>query len=119
MPIPRDNFELWPAQRREVIIDFTKYQDGITPTTPGDEVYLTNVMKMKDGRMWNRSTRNSPDPAYKIPMLKFVIGDLPAEPDESVIPQWTMRELPADPVELEGSDGQPDGVRAAARQRWR
>ena len=77
VPIPRDNFELWPAQRREVIIDFTKYQDGITPTTPGDEVYLTNVMKMKDGRMWNSSTRNSPDPAYKIPMLKFVIGDLP------------------------------------------
>ena len=53
VPIPRDKFQLWPAQRREVIIDFTMYQDGITPTTPGDEVYLTNVMKMKNGRMWN------------------------------------------------------------------
>ena len=96
-PIPRDNFELWPAQRREVIIDFSKYQDGTTPTTPGDVVYLTNVMKMKDGRMWNKSTRFSPDPAYKIPMLKFVIGDLPAEPDQSVIPQ-TIRALPAIPA---------------------
>ena len=96
MPIPRDNFELWPAQRREVIIDFTTYQDG-TPTTPGDELFVTNVMKMKDGRMWNKSTRFSPDPAYKIPMLKFVIGEDPAEPDESVIPQWTMRELPPIP----------------------
>ena len=94
-PIPRDNFELWPAQRREVIIDFTTYQDG-TSTSPGDEVFLTNVMKMKDGRMWNRSTRFSPDPAYKIPMLKFIIGDFPAEPDESVIPQ-ALRPLPAVP----------------------
>ena len=43
VPIPRDNFELWPAQRREMIIDFTKYQDG-TPTTKGDAIYLTNTM---------------------------------------------------------------------------
>ncbi len=109
VPIPRDNFELWPAQRREVIIDFTTYQDGITPTTPGDVVYLTNVMKMKDGRMWNRSTRNLPDPAYKIPMLKFVIGDLPEktpdpknppnmkDKDKSVIPS-ALRALPPVPA---------------------
>ena len=60
LPIPRDNFELWPAQRREVIIDFTKYQDGTTPTTPGDVVYLTNVMKMKNGRMWNSPHASHP-----------------------------------------------------------
>ena len=52
--ITRDNFELWPAKRREFIIDFTQYQDG-TPTTKGDVVYLTNVMKMDDGRMWTSS----------------------------------------------------------------
>jgi FtsP/CotA-like multicopper oxidase with cupredoxin domain len=103
LPIPRDNFELWPAKRREVIIDFTKYQDG-HPTTTGDVVYLTNVMKMTDGRMWDSSTRFSPDPNYKIPMIKFVIGDLPEKiyddpemADKSVIPQWTMRELPPIP----------------------
>ena len=33
-PITRDSFELWPAKRREVIIDFTKYQDG-TPDHQG------------------------------------------------------------------------------------
>ncbi len=46
-PIVRDSFELWPAKRREVIVDFTKYQDG-SPTTKGDVIYLTNVMKMPE-----------------------------------------------------------------------
>src|SRR3712207_8255174 len=41
----RDSFELWPAKRREVIVDFTRYQDG-SPTKKGDVIYLTNVMKM-------------------------------------------------------------------------
>ena len=81
--IKRANFELWPAKRREVIIDFTRYQDG-TPTTKGDVIYLTNVMKMGNGRMWDSSERFSPDPNYKVPMLKFVIGD--NAPDNSVIP---------------------------------
>jgi FtsP/CotA-like multicopper oxidase with cupredoxin domain len=89
-PLTRDSFELWPAKRREVIIDFTKYQDG-TPTHKGDVIYLTDVMKMPDGRMWSNSSRFSPDPAYKVPMLKFVIGD--DATDNSVIPT-KMRELP-------------------------
>ena len=59
-----------------MIIDFTKYQDG-TSTTTGDVVYLTNTLKMPTGRMWSNSTRFSPDPNYKIPMIKFVIGQLP------------------------------------------
>ena len=32
-------------------------------------------MKMPDGRMWANSSRFSPDPNYKVPVLKFVIGD--------------------------------------------
>jgi len=90
VPIPRDSFELWPAKRREVIIDFTKYQDG-TPTTKGDVIYLTDVMKMPNGRMWSSSSRFSPDPSYKVPVLKFVIGD--DAPDNSVIPT-AMRAVP-------------------------
>jgi FtsP/CotA-like multicopper oxidase with cupredoxin domain len=92
-PITRDNFELWPAKRREVIIDFTKYQDG-TPTTKGDVIYLTDVMKMPDGRMWSNSSRFSPDPNYKVPVLKFVIGD--DAPDDSQMPTALMplRSLP-------------------------
>ena len=92
-PIIRDSFELWPAKRREFIVDFTKYLDG-TPTTKGDVIYLTDVMNMPDGRMWSNS-RFDPDPAYKVPLLKIVIGD-PA-PDDSVIPTKT-RDLPPLPA---------------------
>ena len=96
-PIKRDSFELWPAKRREFIVDFTKYQDG-TPTTKGDVIYLTNVMKMPDGRMWTNSSRFSPDPNYKIPMIKIIIGD--DAPDNSVMPDPNvlMRELPPLPA---------------------
>ena len=93
-PITRDSFELWPAKRREMIIDFTKYQDG-SPTSKGDVIYLTNVLKMGDGRMWDSSTRFSPDRDYKVPMLKFVIGD--NAPDDSQIPK-AMRPLPPIPA---------------------
>jgi FtsP/CotA-like multicopper oxidase with cupredoxin domain len=92
-PIKRDNFELWPAKRREVIIDFTKYADG-TPTTKGDVIYLTDVMKMPNGRMWSNSSRFSSDPKYMVPVLKFVIGN--DAPDASLMPapDRMMRPLP-------------------------
>ena len=91
--IPRDSFELWPAKRREFIVDFTRYQDG-TPTTKGDVIYLTNVMKMPDGRMWSNSSRSAPDPNYKVPVLKIVIGD--DAPDDSLIPgpNQLLRDVP-------------------------
>lgn len=94
--IVRDSFELWPAKRREFIVDFTHYSDG-TSTQKGDVIYLTNVMKMPDGRMWTNSSRFSPDPNYKIPVLKIVIGD--DAPDNSVIPAPTqiLRDLPPMP----------------------
>jgi len=86
-PISRDNFELWPAKRREHIVDFTKYMDG-TPTKKGDEIYLVDVMKMTTGRMWDSS-----DPNYKVPVMKIVIGDDPPEPDMSIIPA-KLRDVP-------------------------
>jgi len=95
-PIKRDSFELWPAKRREVIVDFTKYQDG-HPTTKGDVIYLTNVMKMPDGRMWSNSSRFAPDLNYKIPIMKIVIGDNPPVKDYSQIPT-KMRALPPVPA---------------------
>ncbi|HST65785.1 MAG TPA: multicopper oxidase domain-containing protein, partial [Mycobacteriales bacterium] len=90
VPIVRDSFELWPAKRREHIVDFTKYQDG-SPTRKGDVIYLTNVMRMPDGRMWSNSQRFLPDPKYKIPVMKIVIGD--DAPDASAVPA-AMRDLP-------------------------
>jgi FtsP/CotA-like multicopper oxidase with cupredoxin domain len=68
-PMIRDSFELWPAKRREMVVDFTKYMDG-SPTKAGDEVYLVNVMKMTTGRMWD-----SADPKYQVPVMKIVIGE--------------------------------------------
>ncbi|CAH0266513.1 Spore coat protein A [Arthrobacter sp. Bi83] len=94
-PLTRNSCELWPAKRREVIVDFTKYQDG-TPTTKGDVIYLTNVMKMPDGRMWSKSSRFSPDPKYKVPVLKIVIGD--TAPDDSQIPKATFPLRPLPPL---------------------
>jgi FtsP/CotA-like multicopper oxidase with cupredoxin domain len=98
--IVRDSFELWPAKRREFIVDFTKYEDG-TPTQKGDVIYLTNIMKMPDGRIMTASTREGPDaldPNYKIPVMKIVIGD--DAPDNSLMPSPTqvLRELPPMPV---------------------
>ena len=60
-PLMRDSFELWPAKRREFIVDFTRYLDG-TPTTKGDVIYLTNIMKMGNGRKMDTSTRYRPRP---------------------------------------------------------
>jgi FtsP/CotA-like multicopper oxidase with cupredoxin domain len=86
-PIVRDNFELWPAKRREFIVDFTKYMDG-TPTKEGDVIYLVNTMKMTTGRMWDAA-----DPAYKVPVMKIVIGGEPPEKDMSIIPA-KLRDTP-------------------------
>src|SRR3954470_11258877 len=87
-PLVRDSFELWPAKRKEFVVDFTRYMDG-TPTTTGDVIYLVNTMKMTTGRMWD-----SADQRYQVPVLKIVIGGLPAEKDESVDP-LTLPQKPA------------------------
>jgi FtsP/CotA-like multicopper oxidase with cupredoxin domain len=91
--IKRDSFELWPAKRREFVVDFTRYMDG-SPTKKGDVIYLTNVMKMPDGRMWSNSSRFSTDPNYKVPVIKIVIGD--DAPDDSVMPDpgKLLRDIP-------------------------
>jgi len=85
-PIVRDTIQIWPAKRREVIIDFTKYMDG-SPTRKGDEIYLVNLCNMPDGRKPDQFE----DPNYKVPVLKFVVGD--NAPDDSVIPD-KLRALP-------------------------
>jgi FtsP/CotA-like multicopper oxidase with cupredoxin domain len=74
--IERDSFELWPAKRREVVVDFTKHMDG-SATSAGEEIYLVNTMKMTTGRMWD-----SVDPKYAVPLMKIVITD--DAPDNSL-----------------------------------
>jgi FtsP/CotA-like multicopper oxidase with cupredoxin domain len=79
-PVPMDSFEIWPAKRREVVVDFTRYADG-SPTKAGDVVYLVNTLMMTEGI----KPDGGQDPAYKVPLLKFVIGDLPPVPDYSQV----------------------------------
>ena len=100
-PIVRDSFELWPAKRREVIVDFTTYSDG-DPTKKGDELYLVNTMKMTTGRLWD-----SADPRYKVPVLKIVVGD--DAPDASAIPAKLRDapDLPAHALEAVGDKATP------------
>ena len=89
-PFLRNSIEIWPAKRREVIVDFSKYMDG-TPTTKGDVIYLTNVLQMTTGRKPNDALiTHDPetglplpapipdpdfDPNFRVPLLKIVIGD--------------------------------------------
>jgi FtsP/CotA-like multicopper oxidase with cupredoxin domain len=90
-PIVRNSFQVWPAKRREVTVDFTKYMDG-SPTHTGDVIYLVNVLEMPDGRKPNF---NAPGATlfYKVPMMKIVIDGLPPEPDLSLIPS-KLRDMP-------------------------
>jgi FtsP/CotA-like multicopper oxidase with cupredoxin domain len=96
--VTRESFELWPAKRREMVIDFRTFTSGSKKgkaTRKGDRIYLTNVMKMKDGRMWNNSSRFSPDPKYKVPVLAFEIDEDDETPDASnVYPGKPLRPLP-------------------------
>jgi hypothetical protein len=53
-------------------------------------------MKMPDGRMWTNSSRFTPDPAYKVPVMKIVSGD--DAPDNSRDPQQDARLPPLRPT---------------------
>ena len=70
--VDRDSFELWPAKRKEFVVDFTKFIDG-SDTNPNTDttIWLVNTMKMTTGRMWD-----STDSKYVVPLMKIIIeGD--------------------------------------------
>lgn len=100
-PIIRDSIGVWPAKRREVIIDFTRYQDG-SPTTNGEVIYLANIAQMLDGRKRTERLDTGFDANYCVPVLKFVIDGDPEEPDYSLLPALNqpLRELA--PLNLTG-----------------
>ncbi len=85
-PVDRDSIEIWPAKRREVIIDFTQ--------TTETEIYLANIAQMLDGRKRTEPRDRGFDANYCVPVLKFVIGS--PTTDDSVMPALTqrLRELP-------------------------
>jgi FtsP/CotA-like multicopper oxidase with cupredoxin domain len=81
-PLLRDSIEDWPAMRYDVVVDFTKFMDG-TPTKKGDVIYLTNIMKMPDGRLPKNGSRFGIDQQFKVPMVKFIVGSDALAPDNS------------------------------------
>ncbi len=97
-PVLRDSIQIWPATRREVIVDFTN-------ANTGDVIYLTNLLEMKDGRKpdFNRPEDDLNTVPYKVPMLKIVVGGLPPERDNSIMPtvSTTLRPAPQLPTQAE------------------
>ena len=108
-PIRRNSIQIWPATRREVVVDFTN-----APT--GSVFYLTNIMEMPDGRVPKFNPPGTSPlglPAaqinalpYKVPLLKIIVGGAPPEVDQSVMPvppavpdplNPTLRAMPAIP----------------------
>ncbi len=91
--IKRQEIEIWPAKRREAIVDFTKYIDG-KPTAAGDVVYLTNTLQMLNGRKETDAKDPAFDQHYAVPMMKIII-DGPAV-DNSLTPtnQQVLRAMP-------------------------
>ncbi|MGB3210381.1 MAG: multicopper oxidase domain-containing protein [Desulforhopalus sp.] len=95
LPTPqfRNSMQIWPADRKEVVIDFTD-----VPT--GTVIYLTNIMEMNSGRKYEHSPSLTPaETDYKVPLVKIIVGGPPPEADESVmpVPGDTLRPAPAIP----------------------
>jgi FtsP/CotA-like multicopper oxidase with cupredoxin domain len=108
--IPRDRCEIWPAKRREFIVDFSKTIDG-QPTYNGQEFYLVNTYQMSNGRKRTDRTRTvldafgneiqplqfEPNPDFEenfcAPMVKIIIDGDDRPQDNSVIPA-ELRPLP-------------------------
>jgi FtsP/CotA-like multicopper oxidase with cupredoxin domain len=110
----RDRFEIWPAKRREFIIDFSTTLDGQS-TYDGQEFYLVNTYQMTNGRKRTESVRvqldafgnevrdangnfvREPnpdfDPNFCVPMMKIVVEGNDRPEDNSLIPT-ELRPLP-------------------------
>jgi FtsP/CotA-like multicopper oxidase with cupredoxin domain len=88
-PIFRNTIQIWPATRREVVVDFTGVPEGTV-------IYLTNLADMPTGRLpkFNQAGTSPRGLApgrinalpYKVPMVKIVVGGPPPETDNSIMP---------------------------------
>ncbi|MFL5361089.1 MAG: multicopper oxidase domain-containing protein [Myxococcales bacterium] len=81
--IEQDTVEIWPALRREAVVDFSKDANG-KPFAPGTVVYLVNVAQMLDGRKMTTKGDIGFDANVSVPMVKIIIGNTAV--DNSVLP---------------------------------
>jgi FtsP/CotA-like multicopper oxidase with cupredoxin domain len=94
-PIVRNSFELWPAKRREFVVDFSKDMNGHR-TKAGDSFYLVNNLRMSVGRKPDNFPQdpNNPNSGYLVPMMKIVLDPLPKNArDLSKVPS-NLRAMP-------------------------
>ncbi|MFL5359578.1 MAG: multicopper oxidase family protein [Myxococcales bacterium] len=85
--ILKDEIEVWPAQRREAIADFSKF-------APGTVLYLTDVAQMLTGRKQSEAGDVGFDPNFAVPMVKFVVGSPTADNSVLPAPAKTLRAQP-------------------------
>jgi FtsP/CotA-like multicopper oxidase with cupredoxin domain len=98
--IVRDKWEIWPAKRRELIVDFSVTSDG-QPTYDGQVFYLVNTYQMVNGRKRTEAMIThdenglllpapipNPDfePGFCVPMVKVIVDGNDRPEDNSVIP---------------------------------
>src|SRR4051812_18567735 len=79
--LTKTEIEIWPAKRREAIVDFSKARTG-------DVMYLVNTAQMLDGRKQNTAADAGFDTNYAVAMMKIVV-DGPAL-DNSLLPKPTQ-----------------------------
>jgi FtsP/CotA-like multicopper oxidase with cupredoxin domain len=77
-PIDLTNMEVQPAERSDIIINFSQFKAG-------DKVYLCNIMRMKDGRGPDRDKTLSPDRVENQPLELRITGDAS---DPSQVPNF-------------------------------
>jgi FtsP/CotA-like multicopper oxidase with cupredoxin domain len=98
-PIVRNSFELWPAKRREFVVDFSQYMDG-HKTKPGDVIYMVNSLVMTTGRLPDNFPADPNKPGnHLVPMIKIVIDGPPpiGDEDRSKVPN-SLRPMPVMPA---------------------
>jgi len=81
-PITRSNVQVSPAERADIVIDFSKFP-------PGAELYLVNRLHHLDGRKPEKDFLAQP-----VPILKFVVDKPLLAPDLSRVPSLLRMQPP-------------------------
>jgi FtsP/CotA-like multicopper oxidase with cupredoxin domain len=80
-PLTRSSVRLGPAERADIVVDFSRY--GV-----GTELLLVNRLNQLDGRKPEKDLLATPTP-----LMKIIVDHEPREPDVSRVPA-ALRELP-------------------------
>ena len=85
--IRRDSLQIWPAKRREVIVDFSAFPSGTV-------IYLTNTLQMQDGRKASEAGEPGFDDKYAVPLLKIIVDEVVADNSQLPVGSKLLRAAP-------------------------